>query len=827
MLVDKDLSHMSDAPGYTGFFPYLSYDAGTRAFFNVDGSLGMIWEILPISVECLTQDELGKLAERVACLLRALPEGAICQFILRVTPNIPSEGPLFKWAGADRNISPFLGDLARRRIDAIKNTRIPQERGFFVCRTLQLLLTLRLPAKEKLRVGLSALLEKDFARKTARQSYATDLSSLVQTAALLESSLSQIGIRFTRLGDEGLAAWLFRTFNSSPDSPIPAIVRDPGLSPQARACDQYIDLDHDQGQVRIAGRHYGMLSVTELPYRTFAGILSTLPLFLEDGLVVLNLHLPPQLKAKEFLERKRQLAFCQISQGQSSSGVEVLKGQIDSCLAEIETTGARTVNARIHLIFCESDSAKLAERASLIGGHLAQRGFGAIIERVLMPTLFFQSMPLAYDPANDKALKRARKFLDVNLAHCVPVYGFFPGTRTPDLLLQNRLGEIVTFSFFDADEAPHGLVTGISGSGKSVLANTIIVNALRQGGIVFVLDVGASYRKLCEILGGTYIDFDPMSSLCINPCGREINEVKCASLVELLVETITAGKTDVSQKIRSILSAAIREAFENVGGLREVAIGDIRQALESRAELPEARDAALVLELFSGKGNYARLFDGPCNVDFSRNLVVFELGKLASRKEISSVVLLSIIQRITDFCEKFRERRKYLIIDEAWTFLDSEATSNFIRAVYKTYRKLNTSAIAISQQLADFSGRAGEAIRDNAPNKLLLRQNPDALCRIGELLGLSSAEKETLGSLVTHKGHFSEVLILSPKANGVARLVLDPASYWITTSDSEDNAALGALADKLRASGEPRSIEKAVLEAARAFPHGARGNCKS
>ena len=61
----------------------------------------------------------------------------------------------------------------------------------------------------------------------------------------------------------------------------------------------------------------------------------------------------------------------------------------------------------------------------------------------------------------------------------------------------------MTFSFFDSTVAPHGIVAGVSGSGKSVLANNIILSAARRGAKVFVLDQGNSYRKLCEMIGQT------------------------------------------------------------------------------------------------------------------------------------------------------------------------------------------------------------------------------------------------------------------------------------------------------------------------------------
>ena len=61
--------------------------------------------------------------------------------------------------------------------------------------------------------------------------------------------------------------------------------------------------------------------------------------------------------------------------------------------------------------------------------------------------------------------------------------------------------------------------------------------------------------------------------------------------------------------------------------------------------------------------------------------------------------------------------------------------------------------------------------------------------------GLTDKEAETLRSVVTVKGKYSEALVLTDSSRGVIRLVPNPFLYWIATSDAKDN---GYLASKLR-----------------------------
>ena len=114
----------------------------------------------------------------------------------------------------------------------------------------------------------------------------------------------------------------------------------------------------------------------------------------------------------------------------------------------------------------------------------------------------------------------------------------------------------------------------------------------------------------------------------------------------------------------------------------------------------------------------------------------------------------------------------------------------------------------MTQQVTDFEGRTGEAIRANAPNRLFLQQTPETVLAMEKLLDLSPEEKALLGKIRTVKGRFSEILIQSTETRGVARLAQDSLAYWISTTDPKDNLRLEALVR------EKGSLRAALLAAA-------------
>ena len=60
-------------------------------------------------------------------------------------------------------------------------------------------------------------------------------------------------------------------------------------------------------------------------------------------------------------------------------------------------------------------------------------------------------------------------------------------------------------------------IAGVPGSGKSVFMQELMLTVLGIGGKVFVLDYGRSFKRTCQILQGTYIEFDLKEPISLNP----------------------------------------------------------------------------------------------------------------------------------------------------------------------------------------------------------------------------------------------------------------------------------------------------------------------
>jgi hypothetical protein len=90
-------------------------------------------------------------------------------------------------------------------------------------------------------------------------------------------------------------------------------------------------------------------------------------------------------------------------------------------------------------------------------------------------------------------------------------------------------------------------------------------------------------------------------------------------------------------------------------------------------------------------------------------------------------------------------KKRLLIVDEAWHMMQYEDSAQFLWSVVKRARKYFLGLTTITQDVEDFLGQdIGKAIVTNSALRLLLKQSPAAIDKIGEVFYLSQGEKQLL-----------------------------------------------------------------------------------
>ena len=154
-------------------------------------------------------------------------------------------------------------------------------------------------------------------------------------------------------------------------------------------------------------------------------------------------------------------------------------------------------------------------------------------------------------------------------------------------------------------------------------------------------------------------------------------------------------------------------------------------------EIPLMKDFVSVLETMEGAnglverlgkyvtGIFAGVFSEPTNVDLKEGLVVFSVRDLDDiLRPIAMYILLNYVWNIA----RSSEKKRMLVVDEAWNIMQYEDSAKFLFGLVKRARKYGLGITTITQDVEDFmTNQYGKAIVTNSSIQLLLKQSPASI----------------------------------------------------------------------------------------------------
>ena len=410
-------------------------------------------------------------------------------------------------------------------------------------------------------------------------------------------------------------------------------------------------------------------------------------------------------------------------------------------------------------------------------------------------------------------MKRFRTLRSANVAAIAPMQGEYVGGHIPHLLFVGRRGQPQFWSPFQNNAGNHNVaISGKSGSGKSVLLQDLTASFAGVGAKTIVIDDGRSFEHMAKAIGGTFTEFRLSSGISINPF-RMIDPVIAAEDEDYLVDCLAMLKAIVSQMARyenrlndterGLIDQAVNAVWSEKS--HDGTVDDVIAFLGTQ-EHPFAQDLGTSLLPFSQAGTYGRFFIGDNNLDLTADLTVFELSDLASREELRSVVLTSIMFVASQTMRRMdRSIPKALIIDEAWQMLRGGAMADFVEAYSRTCRKYGASLITATQSINDYYKSEGsQAALENSDWFLVLAQKAETISgfRNSDRFEMSGYSEALMRSLKRNGIDYSDILIRGPETETVARLVLDPFSGTLYSSSPDVFAEIEALVEQGYPMGE-------------------------
>ncbi|MBV1899283.1 MAG: type IV secretion system protein TraC [Cycloclasticus sp.] len=766
--------------------PVLAYSDDEQLFFMEDQSVGFgfLCDPLPGGDESV--------ADRVNVLLNNdWPKDTLLQFGLYASPDIQTD--LQRMMGLrHRQSDPLLRASIRKRADFLDGGTVQpiEESTQTQVRNFQLIVTCKLPLESPMPT------ERELSRASALR-------------ASFSQALSTVGFRVTEMTDRNWLAALSAQLNWGKDaswrnpSPIRSEADKP-LREQVLDYDRAIKVD-SQG-LMLGDYRVKTLSFKRLPERiwfghaaSFAGDMMTGSRGLRGSFLLnVTIHFPSAEAMRSRLETKRQWAVNQ-AYGPMLKFVPVLaaKKKGFDVLFEALQEGDRPIRANMTLtLFSPTEEASISS-VSNARTYFKELGFELMEDKYFCLPIFLNALPFGADRQAMNDLFRFKTMATRHVIPLLPLFADWKGTGTPVINFVSRNGQIMSVSLYDSGSNYNCCIAAQSGSGKSFLVNEIISSYLSEGGQCWVIDVGRSYEKLCEVYDGEFLQFGRDSGICLNPFEIVEDYDEEADVLVGLLAAMAAPTQSLTDFQMANLKRQTRELWEKKG--RAMLVDDVAEALKNHEDR-RVQDVGEQLYPFTTKGEYGRFFNGHNNIRFKNRFTVLELEELKGRKHLQQVVLLQLIYQIQQ--EMYlgeRDRRKIVFIDEAWDLLTQGDVGKFIETGYRRFRKYGGSAVTVTQSVNDlYDSPTGKAIAENSANMYLLGQKAEtinALKKEGRL-PLGEGGYEYLKTVHTVTGVYSEIFFITEMGTGIGRLIVDPFHKLLYSSRAEDVNAIKQLTRK-------------------------------
>lgn len=500
------------------------------------------------------------------------------------------------------------------------------------------------------------------------------------------------------------------------------------------------------------------------------------------------------------------------------------------------------VKAHFNVLAWAQDHSSVKELKSMVSSALAQLDSSAKLETSGAPQIFWAGIPgnAADFPMNDT--------FDTFAEQAACFFNLEGPYRSSDGNFGIRLGDRLTGKpvLVDISDEPikkgictnrNKFILGPSGSGKSFFTNHMVRSYYESGAHIVLVDVGHSYKGLCDMVSGYYFTYDENNPIRFNPFyiakGDALDTEKKESIKTLLLALWKKDDETFKRSEYVALSVALTQYYEHVDksgvfpcfdSFYEFLQSTYKQVLKKDQVKDKDFDMGnflYVLRPYYRGGEFDYLLNARENIDLlSERFIVFELDNIKEHPILFPIVTIIIMEVFISKMRKLSGVRKVILIEEAWKAIAKEGMAEYIKYLFKTVRKFFGEAIVVTQEVEDIisSPIVKQAIINNSDCKILLDQSKyqNKFDQIQELLGLTEKEKSLV--LSVNKANdpllrYKEVFIsLGGVLSKVYRTEVSPEEYLTYTTEQTEKikvqqyaqrlgsmqAGVAALADQMR-----------------------------
>jgi type IV secretory pathway VirB4 component len=322
--------------------------------------------------------------------------------------------------------------------------------------------------------------------------------------------------------------------------------------------------------------------------------------------------------------------------------------------------------------------------------------------------------------------------------------------------------------------SPNMIVAGQLGRGKSALVKTYLRRQLAAGRQAYVLDPKGEYGPLAAATGLARIALRPGGTERLNPLDPPPGSTSRDQIITARTAVVAAlAGTGLGRELTGeehvALTAAVRRLPDETALLGDITDTLLRPSPELATEMsttPAAlatavRPVALELHRLLS-GDLAGMINGPttARLDPSGPGVVVDLSAVVNT-DAQTPVMVCAGAWLAAAVDVETDRRRLLLVDEAWALLTHSATTRWLQQTSKLARARGIALITVIHRLSDLAAQtdAGTATRAqaegllaDAETRVLYGQAPGERRLATDLLGLTDPEADLVCSLGPYRG---------------------------------------------------------------------------
>jgi len=793
------LGKMTERDKFSAYLPYLAYDPEEEIYHNADGTQGFIFECTPMWFSSDAQ------VRTLTGLFRTeLPLGSVMQVILYADPYVTPMIDRFRELHKTKN------PLINRSMEEYAKFLKEGVHGFDAMSGI--------PARN-FRLFVTAYIPGDKCKDLEVKDVRTRIKEVLDGA----------GLSPVRLEPSALIRTLWRVFN---DKFSENVTYNDSQEIRKQIISSDTVIVNEMNQLKLGSKIVRTITPKSFPKESSIltaniltgdiwGVQSDGNQIRSPFMITYNIIFD---NVKSAVERRASVVLHQQALGSLAPSLMRRQEEFTWAVDQLASGEERFLRVVPIVTVFGDDDKEVGDSTARVKRLWEDSGFVMQEDKGIIPILFLSSLPFGLYNIGDNVKTLDRDFImpSTALAEMLPVQSDFQGNGVnPRIIFLGRKGELSSIDLFDKRAGNmNALIAASSGSGKSFLMNHIIVPNLASGAYIRIVDVGRSYEKICKLFDGKFIEFTEDSDICLNPFtnifAEEINH-ELYAVTNIILQMIYSFTDENSSEMEaSLVKAAVRWAYEKEGrdaDINTVYDGlvnyykSIREKYGAEACLnnlgikeleASATKLAFNLQEFTSKGAYGRWFCGKANLNIKEDrFVVLELEELQTRKELFKVVVLQVLNYITqDLYLSDRGDPRMVIFDEAWQFFKMGGfLLDIIEEGDRRARKYKGSFTKVIQSLMDLDRfrDIGNVLFNNSAFRFYPQSDDYEKAVAAKIIDCSPMKLKMLKSVKLNRPKYSEIYVETPMGEGVVRLMVNPFLYFLYTSDADDNVRLERL----------------------------------